>query len=239
MKELKQSETQDIPFSEKDKWKELADNFTVSETAYPRTVEQADHIVDKRLKERNAASELQKLNEQRPMERLYTRDWEKINVQHEVQRDLDASNPNFEMGREWKINCQRCVPTFEMRRRGYDVTAKPKPVDDLDLSYRPFDVWEKPDVISCKGDGLQDVQNSMAKWGDGARAQVVVVWKNTNSGHTFSAEQVDGKTRFYDPQSGSSDVIRYFKNVEPDSVKICRIDKLDVTDKILDCCRKV
>lgn len=239
MKEIKRPEIQDISSGEKEKWKELADSFKVSETDYPQTVEQADHIVDERLKKRNAGSELEKLNEQLPMERLYAKDWEKINVQHEVQQDLDASNPNFELGREWKINCQRCVPTFEMRRRGYNVTAKPRPADNLHLSYHPFDVWEKPDVISCKGDGLLDVQDSMAKWEDGARAQIVFVWKNTNSGHTFSAEQVDGKTRFYDPQSGSSDVTRYFKNVEPDSVKICRIDKLDVTDKILVCCRKV
>ena len=74
------------------------------------------------------------------------------------------------------------------------------------------------------------------KWGDGARAEVVVMWRGSFSGHAFFAERVNGKTRFYDPQNGSMDVSEYFKRVEPGSVKICRIDNLEFDkEKLKDC----
>lgn len=241
MKEFRKSEKQDIPAAEREKLNELKGNFKDSETAYLQNVGQADNLVAERIKEKDTESEIKSLGEQNPMEQLYSKNWKKIIGHHELSKHLDVCNPNYELGREWKTNCQRCVPTFEMRQRGYDVTAKPRLTDTGEdyLAYHPFDVWDKPGVISCKGNGLSDVKNSMVEWGDGARAQIVVVWRNTNAGHTFSAEQVGGETRFYDPQTGSSDVTKYFENVEPDSVKICRIDNLDVTGKILDCCRKV
>ncbi|MCD8025385.1 MAG: hypothetical protein LUF33_00180 [Clostridiales bacterium] len=42
--------------------------------------------------------------------------------------DLHLTNPNYSTNKyEWTHNCQRCVSTYEMRRRGYNVTAKPLP----------------------------------------------------------------------------------------------------------------
>ena len=78
----------------------------------------------------------------------------------------------------------------------------------------------------------------MSKWDDGARAQIVVTWKGTNSGHTFMAERRDGRVVYYDPQTGSNDASSYFKRVQPGTCQFCRIDKLDVTQKINDCCRR-
>ena len=177
----------------------------------------------------------------KPMEFIYTRTWERIKEGKDFKTNLKECNPNYKLGEKWNINCQRCVPTYEMRRRGYDVTANPKPenVDETDLCYHPFDVWQNPDVIHCTGNGKKDIESKMKEWGDGARAQIVVSWKHTNSGHTFLAEQVDGKTIFIDPQTGSTDVSKYFKRVEKGSVQVCRIDNLDVTNKILDCSRRV
>lgn len=41
--------------------------------------------------------------------------------------DTGRTNPNFDMeSYEWSHNCQCCVVTYEMRRRGYDVTAAPR-----------------------------------------------------------------------------------------------------------------
>ncbi len=41
-----------------------------------------------------------------------------------------ATNPHFRDGIEYQINCQRVVHAFEMRMRGYDVTALPNPDDN-------------------------------------------------------------------------------------------------------------
>jgi hypothetical protein len=148
--------------------------------------------------------------------------WETIPDGFELSDNLRESNPNYKNGDEWTINCQRCVPTFEMRCRGFDVTALPKPEGSDYLSYHPFDVWEAPNVLQCTDRGVSDIQNIMQDWGDGSRAQVVVVWENTNSGHTFFTEQVEGKTHFYDPQTSESDVSYYFDMVEKERTKICQ-----------------
>ena len=151
--------------------------------------------------------------------------------------DLKECNPNYNLARPWKINCQRCVPTFEMRRRGYDVTTLPRS-EVLDyLSYNPFQVWKNPEIIRASGNGVRDIDKQMSKWGDGARAEIVVMWNGVPSGHAFFAERVNGKTRFYDPQNGSADVYKYFERVEPGSVHFCRIDNLEPSEKINDCCK--
>ncbi len=179
-----------------------------------------------------------------PMEKIYAGQWNRIKLEKDI-KDIEVNlkecNPNYSLGKEWRTNCQRCVPTYEMRRRGYDVTALPKPSDPekVDLSYSPFSVWENPEVIKCSKNGIEDIERKMHEWGDGTRAQVVVVWKNTNAGHTFIAEQVNGQTIYIDPQSGKKNVKNYFSYVESGSVRISRIDNLDVTGKILNCCRRV
>ena len=37
-------------------------------------------------------------------------------------------NPSHNKGAEYQQSCQRCVPAYELRRRGFDVTAKPAKV---------------------------------------------------------------------------------------------------------------
>lgn len=177
----------------------------------------------------------------RPMEAIFAQKWKRINFKKDIDTTLKECNPNYSLGKEWRTNCQRCVPTYEMRCRGYDVTASPKPINPerTDLSYSPFGVWQNPEVIKCSKNGINDIEKKMQEWGDGARAQVVVVWKNTKAGHTFVAERINGKTIYIDPQNGKNDVTNYFSRVENGSVRIARIDNQDITSKILDCCRKV
>ena len=234
MQELKQKEMPNI--EERNKIRELAGNIeTLAGKSQDISMEEADTLLEQRLK-----IVLEKSKET-PMEKKLMQNFERVEEQQEFSEELKKCNPNFELGNQWKINCQRCVPTYEMRRRGYDVTASPKPdkVEQTDLSYNPFSVWKDPEIIRCSGNGLMDIEKNMEKWGDGSRAQIVVVWKNTNSGHTFCAERINGKTVFYDPQNGASEVSKYFQYIEPGSVSFCRIDNKDVTEKILDCCRKV
>lgn len=167
--------------------------------------------------------------------------WRTIEGEHNISTDIQNVNPNWSQSEEWQINCQRCVPAYEMRRRGYDVTARPKPSNVLvsDLCYHPFAVWENPTIISASGNGRQDIENQMAQWGDGARAQITVVWNDGESGHTFIAEQENGRTRFIDPQTGSENSSWYFSRVQEGSTRFCRIDNLNVTNRINDCCREV
>ena len=85
---------------------------------------------------------------------------------------------------------------------------------------------------------MEDIRQTMSQWGDGARAQVVVVWRATNEGHTFIAEQINGETRFIDPQSGSGDVSRCFSAVRSGYTRFCRIDDLKPSRLIKECCKE-
>ena len=165
--------------------------------------------------------------------------WSEVPPDLSYKDNLEAANPNYELSDEWKVNCQRCVPTYEMRSRGYDVTAFPC-VDNNDyLSYHPYDVWESPDVRKASGNGLHDIQDLMSSWGDGSRAQVCLQWDVGEGGHTFMAEQRNGKTYFVDPQTGDTDVSWYFDEAKPGSVSFCRTDQLMPSSRILNCCKGV
>lgn len=63
------------------------------------------------------------------------------------QDDLDAVNPGYASGKsESRNNCTRCATAVELRHRGYDVTANPKPddVNDNDLA-NVLNKWTSPD----------------------------------------------------------------------------------------------
>ena len=217
--------------------KNLLNNLNLEQENHMLNRPDADDLVTKRLELQKPAVRPKEIDVPK-RDDLNVKEFDEKYLE-KLKVDLKECNPNYNLGREWKINCQRCVPTFEMRRRGYDVTTKPRG-NGLDyLAYNPFGVWKNPEVITADGNGKRDIENKMAQWGDGARAQVVVMWKGAPMGHTFFAEQVNGKTRFYDPQNGSMDVTDYFNRVAPGSVRFCRVDNLEPSDKMKDCFRKV
>ena len=57
-----------------------------------------------------------------------------IKNKHTYLDDLKMTNPKYNINSpEYRQNCQRCVCAYEMRRRGFDVTAKPKILDGTDI----------------------------------------------------------------------------------------------------------
>lgn len=149
--------------------------------------------------------------------------------------DVSNTNPNYGRGKEWSINCQRCVPALEMRRRGYDVSAKPnyRGVTDSHLSKHPEDAWVNPQISNCVS--KSDIESEVKKWGDGARGQIIVNW-NRGGGHTFAVENVRGSVVFVDPQTGNLNCKKYFDYVKTGTTKLFRIDSLQPSSYITDCC---
>lgn len=167
--------------------------------------------------------------------------WSDISCLMAASESIKIVNPNFNQGHEFKVNCQRCVPTYEMRRRGYNVTVLPNNGYDGDdyLTYHPFGVWEDPEIQNTSGNGYYDIVNSMKTWGDGARAQIVICYANGVEGHTFVAEQRNGKTYFYDPQNPDKNANDYFNMCLSGCTQFCRIDNLMPNNRILECCKEV
>lgn len=244
----------------------LADN-------YKRPEDESDVIkLQLRLKKKQAAMRKLISDNDKILQRSPRREWagdmpkRKVNVKqkppadpmasynrikgdHTREDDAKATNPKYtEYTREWTQNCQRCVSAYEARRRGYDVTAKPRGGKEDSLPYMNDrngwpNVYKDPELIPCTSNTGENtrkkVEAQMKGFGDGARAIVRVTWRNQRSGHVFIAEQVNGKTRFIDPQTGDPDCSRYFRSAKKNGTYLLRVDNRDFTDLILQCCEEV
>lgn len=180
--------------------------------------------------------------------------YKKIEGEHSADSDLAKVNPNFKTGKDkggrYSNNCQRCVPTYEARRRGLDVVAKPIAMNEWG-KVSSFDRFHSRNAYKAIFDGAEwvkapsspadKIEKSMRGWGDGSRAEVYVFWDPAKTdgqagGHVFVAENVGGKVRFIDPQNGSDDVSCYFDIIINSRTEFARIDNLDFTDALDDCC---
>lgn len=176
----------------------------------------------------------------------------RIKGEHTREQDLKAVNPNFVSGRNgaWENNCQRCVAAYEARRRGIDVTAKPLPSmnDELSRSCGWADSFVNAKPIDCSTTtGLKAKANiirEMEKMPDGARCAVQVIWKGRGgSGHVFIAEKHDGNISFVDPQPNDMpqlfDSSERFREANGRLVYVMRLDNLKFSDKVKECCREI
>ncbi len=156
--------------------------------------------------------------------------------------NAQATNPNYALGRAFQTNCQKCVPTYEMRMRGYDVTARPTFDATADSVAQDWDkIFEGAKFEEgFAGSGKEGVIRQMQKWGDGARAEVYIDWAGENFAHVFVAENRGGEIYFLDPQTGELDVEYYFEKVKDGLTKLLRMDNLEPNEKYIKwCCKEV
>ncbi len=150
---------------------------------------------------------------------------------------LRAVNPNYSSrDKAYTTNCTNCVPAYEMRKRGYNVTARPTTKNHY-LSRHPEEAWIDAKVKNTSGNGLDDIIDTIGKWPDGARAEVAITWKGSRNGHVIVAENVNGKIRFYDVQSGEKISSKLFSYVEEGKTTFWRIDNLELSDRGITACK--
>lgn len=134
---------------------------------------------------------------------------------------LSGTNPNYDKAREYQINCQRCVPTYEMRRRGYDVEALGNydkrlsslinirkmwgvKSDEIFRNYLKNESGELENLnIAYFKEYLKNIEN-------GERHQIGWLWRE-ESGHTILVERKNGILKFIDPQTNK---VRNFKEFQ-------------------------
>ncbi len=162
------------------------------------------------------------------------RSWKKIEGPDD---SLRAVNPNYSSrDKAYTTNCTNCVPAYEMRKRGYNVTARPTTKNHY-LSRHPEEAWIDAKVKNTSGNGLDDIIDTLGKWTDGARAEVAITWKGSRNGHVIVAENVNGKIRFYDVQSGEKISSKLFSYVEEGKTTFWRIDNLELSDRGITACK--
>jgi len=159
--------------------------------------------------------------------------WKKLGLQKD---SLRAVNPHYNFNdKRYSTNCANCVSAFEMRRRGYNVIARPMGKNHY-LSYHPEEAWGNPEVEQTTGNGLKEIINSFEKWPDKSRAEIAITWKHENIGHVFVAEKIDEIVHFYDVQSGVEYSESVFERVKNGETKFWRIDNLEPSDRGITAC---
>ena len=147
------------------------------------------------------------------------------------------ANPNYSSGREYQINCQRCVQAYELRRRGYDVIAKPKPASNNLVSWGNecfIPSSANPHNEYIFSNAVSEVKKELTAAPDGSRYSVYIAWKGRSGGaHVFIAEKQGNTIRYVDPQTGNSDVSSYF--LRGKRFGLFRLDDKDIeaTDDII------
>lgn len=135
----------------------------------------------------------------------------------------------LESSGEYRNNCGYATIAYDMRRRGYDVTAAP----DLDGDGYPNIAKTYTDPETGRPPEWQDMRDraatvdAMKDFGPGSRAIVFVRWKGNNGGHFFTVENIGGRVVFLDPQNNKVNVDGYFDRIEPGHLRILRTDNVE------------
>ena len=149
---------------------------------------------------------------------------------------ISGVNPNFGTGNEWDVNCQRCVPAYEARLRGYYVTAKP-----ADRNRDCLRMWKDgaADLERCKG-GMsfkRDFERRTRHDPEGARYLLRIRWRGgrPNDAHCFMARKTSGGMVYEDPQNPQRDASKFFDRAARVGNWCLRIDDREFTSDIADC----
>lgn len=133
-----------------------------------------------------------------------------------IDKAFVGANPYFSPDyAAYSENCQRCVVAYELRRRGYDVTALPTYVGDNlpTIAYTKGRIYEGRwkgafrnaktlDVGANRATKVSaNITAKMKEFGNGSRAVVQVFW-HSGGGHVFSVENRNGRMVYMDPQTG-------------------------------------
>ena len=142
----------------------------------------------------------------------------------------------------YSVNCQTCVVAYELRLRGFDVSALPNTADSAlsKLSKATHTAWQgitREDILVIAKTTLDKyghIKQPPLKWvkvsaamTETGRYHIAWRWKRKRSGHIITAERLpDGSLRFYDPQNGMSGALDLYKKEIAGNIRIYRVDNL-------------
>lgn len=153
-----------------------------------------------------------------------------------IQDAVSGANPNYSRGSAYGVNCQRCVQAYELRRRGYDVIAKPKPSKNNLVTWGS-ECFIQPGAYqqSWQAYTLNQteaaVKKALASAPDGSRFSIYIKWQRKYGGaaHVFIAEKSGGVVHYLDPQVGNMDASDYFSRGSKGRFGYFRLDDKQLT----------
>lgn len=168
--------------------------------------------------------------------------------------DLARVNPSFHnFNTNTKSNCMLCTSTYDMRKRGYDVTAKTASAGFLTTDIRKWYPKAQIKTISgqdttgktmgSNGRKTRDATDKFIKealsQGEGARGNIMVTWAGFGGGHSMVYEVKNGKVAILDAQSNQvfNDPYKILKKTNGE-LEYARLDNVDFNAKeIQRCCK--
>ena len=192
----------------------------------------------------NAASKEKKAEERKKNLEIDSKTgFYKKDKEYTPEEDTKAVNPSFwNYDANTKNNCVLCTYTYDLRRRGYDVTANKTtvgyapeelkefyPKAKLESGYTPADAKaEKQSYVRAALGMNKDLANStidkIKKQGNGARGALYVTFESAYGGHCVAYEVVDNnvviaKSASFLKMCGSSQFAR-LDNIDFDPKKM-------------------
>lgn len=166
---------------------------------------------------------------------------------------VDASNvtnPGQAIERGFQVNCSYVCNAVELRARGLDVIAKPRPGGKRADGRTDREIaadWRNPDGTmptftymppSTRGAAQlrKRVREAVDEWDVGARGYIVGQWRQ-GGGHIWNIERTEDGFRMIEGQVHAmqpEDVEGYFDRLKAPSVGVLRTDNLDPTDALDD-----
>ena len=162
------------------------------------------------------------------------------------------TNPHFNRSfREYSENCQRCVVAYEMRRRGYDVTALPTYAGDtlprvahVSSDGKIYGRWKgafrdaKPVNVGVPGNNkkaesgvIGNIEKQMKSFGPGSRGVVQIFYRG-GGGHVFNVENSGGRIVYAEAQSGMvKNISKTMNHVDTGTVNLVRTDNLHISER--------
>lgn len=154
--------------------------------------------------------------------------------------DMRAVNPNRSKGKQYEQNDANCALAYDMRRRGFDVTAKgtnePAGPEAFSEWYRDCKFTEIEQDSNAKGDygsyAVSKVLSDLGQQPNGSYGMLYISWAD-GGGHAVTWAIENNKLVFRDCQSGKTIDLSTMAN-DISYMQYARTDNLKLTDKAME-----
>lgn len=156
---------------------------------------------------------------------------------------VQMTNPLFASDPRARINCVHVANTYELRRRGFEVSATPLPTALGDSGRDAQEAllrWRDPngDPRLFEEAKSHALTRRVEAWPEGSRGWVTVQWKG-GGGHIFNVERTPDGVRYYEAQSRQRiDFDNDYRVGAKTDVRFVRVDDLTPTDAVLEFVRE-
>lgn len=147
------------------------------------------------------------------------------------EEDMAAVNPYYESGLDmYTNNCIFCTTAYDMRRRGYDVSAIPK---QSHYTIENAAEWYEPPAKVKEYEGTSDLEKKLLKEGEGASGNLALYWAQ-GGGHSVYWEVKNGEVVIRDAQTNKVQKVEDFEGYLGDYGHYIRTDNLDLDHTVME-----